>query len=146
MSLLSTAIRLGVLSGVLWMASFAPVFAQCPSNTQDCNGACIPETALCILEPIPGMPNQFPASLASQPLGPFYAYINAAWPFIVRIAIAIGVLNGVYGGFKVITSNGDSGALDAAKEKLLWTALGIVLFVLSGVLLNFLNPDVFKVL
>ncbi len=146
MSLFSTMVRLGVLSSILWMFSFASVFAQCPANTQDCNGSCIPETALCILEPLPGMPNQFPAVLASEPLGPLYAYLNAGWPFIVRIAIAIGVLNGVYGGFQVITSNGDSGKLDAAKEKLLWTALGIVLFVLAGVLLKFLNPYAFQVI
>jgi hypothetical protein len=79
-------------------------------------------------------------------LGPFTAYLSAAWPFIVRIAIAIGILNCMIGGFKIITSAGDSGALEEGKQKLLWTALGIVIFVLSGVILNFLNPTAFEVI
>lgn len=63
-----------------------------------------------------------------------------------RMGVAIAILNGVFGAFNIIISNGDSGKVDQGKQRLLWSAIGIVILLLSGVILQFLNPVAFQAL
>ena len=108
---------------------------------QDCHGNCIPEDHLCILEPWPGMPISMPPAAASTPLGPFFYYINSGvWQWAFRMAVAVAILNGVYGGFTIARSNGDSGKVDEGKQRFLWSALGLLILLLAGVILTFINP------
>ncbi len=111
---------------------------------QDCHGNCIEEDWLCILEPWPGMPVAIPPATAASPLGPFFYYVNnGVWQFVFRMGVAIAVMNGVYGGFTIARSNGESGKVDEGKQRFLWSALGLLILLLSGVILEFLNPEGF---
>ncbi len=118
------------------------VFAQCAASLQPCNGACIPETDLCILEPLPGAS----AQISSSGFQVFLDYINGAngspglWQWAFRVGVAIAVLNGVFGGFQIVMSNGDSGAVDAGKKRFMGSAIGLAILLLSGVILHFINP------
>ncbi len=59
------------------------------------------------------------------------------------MGVAIAVLNGVIGGFQIVMSNGDSGKVDAGKTRFISSAIGLVVLLLSGVILNFINPSGF---
>lgn len=108
---------------------------------QDCHGTCIPEDHLCILEPWPGMPISMPPYVASVPFGPFFYYVNSGvWQWAFRMAVAVAILNGVYAGFTIARSNGDGGAIDQGKTRFMWSALGLLILLLAGVILHFINP------
>lgn len=120
--------------------------AVCPADTQDCHGDCISETYQCILEPWPGMPRYFDPSAAAGPLAPFFNYVNnGVWQWAFRVGVSVAILNGVYGGFLITKSNGESGKIDEGKQRFLWSGLGLVMLLLSGVILTFLNPIGFGV-
>lgn len=137
-------VSLAILSSVL---SSANVFAAgCPNaNEQPCPTAgnpnrCIGERDLCILEPIPGGIDVIPASEAIG-TGAFFYYINnGIWQWIFGIGVALAVLNATIGGFMVVLSNGDSGKIEAGKSRFFWSAVGLIVLLLSGVILEFLNP------
>lgn len=115
--------------------------AACGATEQPCNGSCIPKTSICILEPVPGGPDQIPSGLG---FGSFFFYINnGVWQWAFRIGVAIAVLNGVAGGLQIVLSNGDSGKVDAGKTRFISSAIGLVVLLLSGVILNFINPSGF---
>lgn len=134
-----------MLSGVLSVLFVTVSYATCPADTQSCHGYCIPETYLCILEPFPGMPNYFTPAQTAGPLGAFITYVNTGvWQWAFRIAVAFAVFNGVGGGFDIVLSNGDSGKIDAGKQKLIWSGIGLIILLLSGALLEFFNPTGFK--
>ena len=103
---------------------------------------CIPEEDLCILEPIPGMGSV--TSIAAGDLtggGAFFRYLNGAvFEWIYGIGIAMSVLNGTFGGLLIVLSNGDSGKIDAGKTRMIWSTIGLMLLLLAGVLLQFINP------
>jgi hypothetical protein len=117
-------------------------FAQCASNLQPCNGSCIPETDLCILEPLPGAS----AQISSSGFQVFLDYVNGTsgspglWEWAFRVGVAIAILNGVFAGFQIVLSNGDSGAVDAGKKRFMGSAIGLAMLLLSGVILHFINP------
>lgn len=121
------------------------VFAQCAANMQPCHDQCIPESYICILEPWPGMPSSMPPEVTGSALGPFLYYINAGvWPWIFKGGIAIAIFSGVFGAFNIVTSNGDSGKIDEGKNRFLWSAIGLIILLLSGVILEYLNPVAFS--
>jgi hypothetical protein len=126
----------------------APSIAlACTGDEQDCHGTCIPRTYQCILEPWPGMPQYFDPSAASGPLSPFLTYVNSGvWQFAFRVGVAVAILNGVYGGFLMVKSNGESGQIDEGKQRFLWSGIGLVILLLSGAILAFINPVGFGVL
>lgn len=112
---------------------------QCPADQQPCNGRCIPETSICILEPLPGGTDEIPSS--SIGLGAFLMYVNTGvWQIIFRMGVAIAVLNGVIGGFQIVLSNDDSGKVDAGKNRFIGSAIGLIILLLTGTILAFLNP------
>jgi hypothetical protein len=111
---------------------------------QPCNGRCIPERDLCILEPLPGGVDVIPAS-STAGLGAFLLYVNSGvWQWAFAIGVALAVLNGTVGGFMIVLSNGDSGKIEAGKSRFFWSGMGLILLLLSGVILEFLNPIGFR--
>lgn len=138
--LLLSLLLTGVLGGNVHAATLS---AGCPVNEQPCNGRCIPETSLCILEPLPNpggvVTDEIPAG--GPPLSAFFRYINTGvWQWAFKIGVAIAVLNGTIGGFQIVLSNGDSGKVDLGKKRFLGSAIGLIILLLSGVILEFLNP------
>lgn len=133
-----------VAAMALWSAPMI-AFAACAVGQQECNGSCIPMDWLCILEPWPGMPGAIPPQTAATPLGPLLYYVNSGvWQWAFRTGVALAVLNGVYAGFTIIRSNGDSGKVDEGKTRFLWSALGLGMLLLAGAILSFLNPFAFQ--
>ncbi len=107
---------------------------------QACDGECISERDLCILEPLPGQPNNIPAS-ATSGMGAFFYYVNSGvWQWAFRSGIAIAILNGTFGGLEIVLSNGDSGKIEAGKSRFLWSTGGLIILLLAGVILEFINP------
>ena len=117
--------------------------AVCPTCCQDCNNECISTKNLCILEPLPGGPSYLNPTTA--PFQNFKDYVNnGLWQFMFTMGVAIAVLNGVIGGLQIVFSNGDSGAIDKGKHRLMWSALGLILLIMAGVVMEFINPVAFK--
>ena len=117
------------------------VFAVCPTGKQDCAGSCIPISSLCLLEPLPGMGSRELVPNPADPLGMFTAYVGGGvWQWAFGMGVAFAILNGVFAGFRIVMSNGDSGEIGAAKTQFLWSAIGLIILLLAGVILQFLNP------
>ena len=133
---------LGIVLAIVMLNGGVHAQAQaCPADKQPCHGECIEESYICILEPWPGMPKYMPPAAANAPLGPFLYYVNSGvWPWIFKMGVAIAILNGVFGGFQIVMSNGDSGKIDEGKNRFIWSAVGLILLLLSGTILHFLNP------
>ncbi len=111
----------------------------CPVNQQPCGSLCIDERQLCILEPVPGG-NQV-VNPGGAPLQIFFDYINTGlWQWAFMMGVAIAVLNGTIGGFEIVMSNGDSGKVDKGKARFISSTIGLVMLLLSGVILEFINP------
>jgi hypothetical protein len=111
----------------------------CPPHQQPCHTSCISERDLCILEPVPGgVTSLRPNGTA---FSTFFSYLNSGvWQWAFGIGVAIAVLNGTIGGFQIVLSNGDSGKVDAGKNRFVSSAIGLLMLLLSGVILAFLNP------
>ncbi len=124
-----------------------PVLAACPVDQQPCPsapGGCISERHLCILEPLPGGVKFIPAG--GPPMSAFFTYINrGVWQWAFTMGVAIAVLNGVIGGLQIVMSNGDTGKVDAGKTRFVSSTIGLLMLLLSGVILNFINPDIFQI-
>lgn len=138
-------LRLATLLAVfLLSAGTAVAQPQCqPPTGQPCNGRCIAETSICILEPVPGGVDEIPSSAIG--LQAFFYYINnGVWNWAFGLGVAVAVQMGVIGGFQIVLSNGDTGKVDAGKKKFIGSAIGLIILLLSGVILNFLNPWAFS--
>ncbi len=122
--------------GAMTAASFSVVriaLAACPDPND-----------LEILEPLPGGPTCIPASSIGN-LGAVLAYVNnGVWFWAFSMGVAIAVLNGVIGGLTIVLSNGDSGKIEAGKTRFMWSAIGLIILLLSGVILAFINPRGFR--
>jgi len=132
----------------VWAAVPPQVRAQCtdPQNPQWCPSTnnCIPARDLCLLEATPGGVNVIPASGFANLQG-FFQYINVGmWKWAFSIGIAIAVLNGTFAGFQIVMSSGDSGIIASAKTRFIWSAVGLIMLLLTGVILQFLNPTGFR--
>ncbi len=148
------ALILGIVIAGSFLASGAVEAATCPGPDypQQCPGAllypsapgCIAANDLCILEPLP-VPggtalNAIPADKINN-LGAFTTYINGGlWKWVFGIGVAVAVLNGVEAGAMIVLSNGDSGKIEGGKTRFFWSIVGLILLLLSGVLLNAINP------
>lgn len=136
---------LAVLLSLCVTIALSPTVMACSATEQDCNGRCIGKNQLCILEPFPGMPSVIDADAVGGPLGLFFYYINSGvWQWAFKVGVAVAVLNGTAGGFQIVTSNGDSGKSEAGKQRFLWSAIGLVILLLSSTILVFLNPVGFQ--
>jgi hypothetical protein len=113
--------------------------AACPVNQQPCGSLCIDERQLCILEPVPG--GATVVDPGGAPLQVFFDYINTGiWQWAFMMGVAIAVLNGTFGGLQIVMSNGDSGKVDAGKTRFISSTLGLIMLLLAGVILEFINP------
>ncbi len=113
--------------------------AACPVNQQPCGSLCIDERQLCILEPVPG--GRQVVNPGGAPLQIFFDYINTGlWQWAFMMGVAIAILNGTIGGLRIVMSNGDSGKVDAGKTQFISSTIGLVMLLLSGVILEFINP------
>lgn len=122
-----------------------PGFGGCPEGCQECHEVCIDIKNICILEPLPGGDPFITPS--TRPLENFWQYVNnGVWDFIFRIGVAIAVLNGVIGGFQIVLSNGDSGAIEKGRHRLIWSMVGLIILVLAGVIMEFINPDAYDII
>ncbi len=124
-------------------------YGQCAAGERWCDpaGACIPVNNLCILEPPPGYSytNEPAGDTWNGALTAFSKYINGGvWTWIFGMGVAIAILNGVAAGFMIVMSNGDAGIIGKAKERFVWTAIGLVVLLLTGVIMNFINPYAFQ--
>lgn len=117
-----------------------PVYAAC---CQECNGKFVSMKDLCILEPLPGGPSSFAPT--TKPFAIFWSYINGGlWQLIIGIGVGSAVFTGVMGGMEIVFGNGDSGAIDKAKTKIIWSIVGLIILLMSGVIMSFLNPVAFQ--
>ncbi len=115
-------------------------FACSGSLPKACNGGCIGPDDTCLLEPVPGGVSYISAS-ASAGLGGLYQYINGGmWNLIFGMGVAVAVLNGAAGGLMIVLSNGDSNMIGKGKTRFLWSGVGLIMLLLSGVILQFINP------
>lgn len=131
---------------VLLALQTVPVLAQCASNEQACPSApsgCIPKTSICILEPVPGGAYEIPSGGIG--FDTFFYYINSGvWQWAFGLGAAIAVLNGTIAGLQIAMSNGDSGKVDQGKTRFIASVTGLVILILAGVILNFINPSAFS--
>ena len=112
----------------------------CPSAP---NG-CIDFRSICILEPLPGG-GVTSIAPGGSPLTAFYTYRDqGVWQWAFMIGVAIAVLNCVIGGLQIVMSNGDTGKVDAGKTRLLSSTIGLLMLLLAGVILEFINPIGFQ--
>jgi hypothetical protein len=115
----------------------------CGPCCQVCHNYCISPKDICILEPFPGGPFHLSPSVA--PFENFKQYVNnGVWQFMFKIGAAIAVLNGVIGGLQIVFSNGDSGAIEKGRHRLLWSMAGLIMLVMAGVIMTFINPIAFQ--
>lgn len=136
---------LGIILASSSLVSDGLYAATCPADTpQQCASApsgCIARNDLCILEPIPGSGLISIAASDIGNLGAFLRYVNGGvWQWAFGMGIGIAVLNGTFGGLTIVLSNGDSSKIEAGKTRFLWSAIGLIILFLSGVILNFINP------
>ena len=74
-------------------------------------------------------------------LGAIRYYINAGnglWKIILSMGAALAVLQGIVAGFQI--AYGGQASLDQAKSRVTWAVIGLLMLMLSGVLLTFINP------
>lgn len=126
--------------GIVTAASFFVVrvaFAACP-NPND----------LEILEPVPGSSLALSNCISAddiEDLGAFIKYVNGGiWNWAFGMGVAIAVLNGVIGGLTIVLSNGESSKIEAGKTRFMWSTIGLIVLLLSGVILQFINPKGFR--
>ncbi|OGJ61104.1 hypothetical protein A3A67_04860 [Candidatus Peribacteria bacterium RIFCSPLOWO2_01_FULL_51_18] len=138
----------GILNAInIQNTTAATTQTTCKEGTRYCQpaGQCIGVNDLCILEPPPGYnyTRQSPPG-AAWGLEAFNKYINGGvWTWVFAMGVAIAILNGVYAGFQIVMSNGDPGIIGQAKERFVWTTIGLIVLILTGVIMNFLNPYAF---
>lgn len=72
-----------------------------------------------------------PGTSVSQPGSYSYsAYINGVYEFSIKVAVALCTLMVIYAGFKYLTSKGESGMINEAKDILFSTLMGAALLML----------------
>lgn len=119
---------------------------NCPALQKFCQGAgqCISDRDLCLLEPLPGGVSYIPATTTAD-MGAFFSYINGnsngtgIWVWAFGVAIGITVLNGTVAGFQIMLGNREAG-----KERFMWSTIGLLILLLSGTILAFINPQGFS--
>jgi len=60
----------------------------------------------------------------------FSVYVRAIYAFSMKVAVALATLMVVYAGYKYLTSRGESGAINEAKDILFSTLMGAALLML----------------
>jgi len=104
-----------------------------------CDGKCIEKTRICLNIPI-GNLTTIDIQAKENGDNSFGTYLQAWYDFIIGSIGVIATVMMMWGGFKWLTSRGNSGAVTDAKN-IIWSALtGVVLAFLSYSILYFINP------
>jgi len=72
-----------------------------------------------------------------------YTYIGMIYKWAASIIGIIAVLTMVYSGILIIASNGNSEAIQGAKDRIMKSIAGLVVLFLSGLILYTINPTFF---
>jgi len=138
-------LRLGIILMCLACSTLS-VSAEDPKDCyeqkkQYCSGKCIEINEICLLEPFPSMDDNVIKAGTTNDVGIFFYYINSGiWTYALGFGAAIAVLNAAAGGLQIVLSNGDSGKIDAGKTRFISSAIGLIVLILAGVILAFINP------
>ncbi len=111
--LMSALVGVGVATAALFVPS-NPVFAD--SKTEVMNG--INQTGSGSNTDIPGL-------------------IAAVVNFLSFVVGALSVIMVIYGGFRYVTSGGDSGKVSGAKNTIVYALIGLLIVVLAQVIVKF---------
>jgi len=72
----------------------------------------------------------------------FSQYVRAIYAFSMKAAVALATLMMVYAGYKYLTSRGDSGAINEAKDILFSTLMGAALLMLVVLVAKIAGLDI----
>jgi len=72
-----------------------------------------------------------------------YTYIGMIYKWAAGVIGIIAVLTMVYSGVLIIASNGNSEAIESAKDRIIKSIAGLVVLFLSGLILYSINPTFF---
>lgn len=134
-----------ILSLFVCIFSMQTAFSQaagCGVDKVDCHGSCISINDICILEPIPGGPTTISSSETAN-LGALLKYLNGGlWTWALRIGVAIAVLQGAVAGLQIVTQGPDKVA--EAKDRFKWAVIGLLMLLMAGAIMQFINPVAFS--
>ncbi len=133
-----------VLCALLWLC--APISSgqavDCENGKIDCNGTCISMNDICLLEPLPGGAKTITSSETGD-LGALLKYFNGGlWEWALRIGVAIAVLQGAVAGLQMVSQGPDKVA--EAKQRFTWAVIGLLMLLMAGAILQFINPVAFS--
>jgi hypothetical protein len=69
-------------------------------------------------------------------------YVRGIYAFSMKVAVALSILMIIYAGYKYLTSKGESGAINEAKDILFSTLMGAALLMLVVLVANFAGVNV----
>lgn len=79
-------------------------------------------------------------------IGIMQQYIGQIFKFGAALISIFAVIMIMWGGYEYMLAGGESGTVENAKNRIMQALLGLTLLFLSAVLLNFINPNFFKLL
>ncbi len=125
--------------------------ADCGNGQRCLNRVCVAggngggrDDGIFLLEPIGGVTSIPVTQQNLTGFGVFFYYFNLLWPWVVGMGAGIAVLMGVIGGIQIIQAGSDQGKVSAGKNRLLLSLGGLLIILLSGTLLNALNPTFYQ--
>ena len=122
-SLILVGLTIGIISPVL--AQSLPVSTPVSSGT-GCDGT----SGLCLNVPIGGI----------RQVSGFEQYLSLWYNFVLGVSGILATVIIMWGGFKWLTSRGNSAAISDAKDRIWSAVIGLVLLFLSYTLLSIINP------
>lgn len=123
MRVLITIITIFVITTLI---NLDPIYAQA------CRPACPAGTHTCIAGYCVEKPVKDPSSTTTIPAEGALGYlISRAYQFIIPIVGILGFLFLMWSGFQFLTSKGDPKALEAAKARITYTIVGLILVALA---------------
>jgi len=76
-------------------------------------------------------------------IGIMSQYVTMVYKYVLALGSIVAVLVIMFGGIKMMTSGGDSGATGEAKEMIMQTLQGLAMLFLAGLFLYAINPNFF---
>ncbi len=137
-SLRLSLIRPLVIAGATLMLSLAPAFALSGSVYADSIGECLGQGSNLNAD-INGGCDPGDTSTGTQKIQDIVTLIVNIFSVIVGIVAVIMI---IWGGFKYITSGGDSGNITSAKNTIIYAIIGLVIVALAQFLVQFVLDKV----
>jgi hypothetical protein len=76
---------------------------------------------------------------------PFETYVSLIVTWGIGLAAGLAVFMLVYSGFMMVTTMGDMGRLNKAKEHIKDAAMGLLIIAIAGLLLKQINPNLLNI-